>query len=88
MAFTELNSVEHFIIHELSGVNLNREMSKSREEPERYTQQWKYRSAEQLKRGVNEVIEEEDLRKASGRRRTATTSLRIENPVRIGIGVI
>ena len=23
MAFTELNSVEHFIIHQLSGVNLN-----------------------------------------------------------------
>lgn len=64
MAFTELNSVEHFIVHQLCGVNLNREIPKAQDDPIGYTQQWGYRSPEQLKRGINEVMEEEELRKA------------------------
>jgi len=54
MGFTELNSVEHYIIHQLSGVNLNKE---SIAEPKSfYSVEWQYQSPEQLGRGVNEVM--------------------------------
>jgi type I restriction enzyme, R subunit len=62
MGFNELNSVEHYIIHQLSGVNLNH--SHWQEEKIPYGVQWRYKSADTLKRGVNEVIEEEELRNA------------------------
>ncbi|NVO21231.1 MAG: HsdR family type I site-specific deoxyribonuclease [Bacteroidetes bacterium] len=62
MPFTELNSVEHYIIHQLTGVNLNQG---ALADPKRiYGSDWKYKSAEVLNRGVNEVLDEAELRSA------------------------
>lgn len=62
MAFNELNSVEHFIIHQLSGKNLN---STVLSEPKTsYGTQWKYQSAAELQRGINEVLVEPELKAA------------------------
>ncbi len=62
MGFNELNSVEHYIIHQLSGVNLN---SNHVSEPiESYGIQWKYKSKDELDRSVNEVLIEADLKQA------------------------
>jgi type I restriction enzyme R subunit len=62
MGFTELNSVEHYIIHQISGVNLNTNtVSDSKGD---YSVQWQYQSPEQLGRGVNEVLVESELLKA------------------------
>lgn len=62
MTFTELNSVEYFIINQLSGVNL---MDKTIQEPQtEYGQQWKYIPAEQLQREITEVLLETELRDA------------------------
>jgi len=60
MAFTELNSVEHFIIHQLSGVNLNIE-NQTGESKLTYTLQWRYRQANELQRGNSEVLLESEL---------------------------
>ncbi|MGD9995178.1 MAG: hypothetical protein AB7S69_17900 [Salinivirgaceae bacterium] len=59
MAFTELNAVEHYIIHQLSGVNLN--ANQPAESKPAYGATWQYKNAEQLKRGVNEVLVESEL---------------------------
>src|SRR5690606_26709688 len=64
MGFNELNSVEHYIIHQLSGMNLN---TRSFEEPKSgygNAVQWVYQSAEELNRGVNEVLVEAELKNA------------------------
>ena len=62
MGFTELNSVEHYIIHQLSGVNLN---SKTLNEPKpEYGIQWVFKSPEELQRSVNEVLVEQELKEA------------------------
>jgi type I restriction enzyme R subunit len=62
MAFNELNSVEHYIIFKLCGVNLNSNVVK---EPEHaYGTKWIYKSANDLNRSVNEVLIEQDLREA------------------------
>jgi len=62
MSFNELNSVEHYIIHQLSGENLN---SNSVTEPlEGYGSFWKYKSANELQRNVNEVLDETELKNA------------------------
>lgn len=62
MGFNELNSVEHYIIHQLSGVNLN---SKVAQEPQLgYGAQWVYKSSEEIGRGVNEVLVESELKDA------------------------
>lgn len=62
MAFTELNSVEYFIIHQLSGINLN---TQEVQEPKLNNEvRWKYKSATDLNRSVNEVLIEEDLKEA------------------------
>ncbi|WP_081210525.1 type I restriction endonuclease subunit R [Salegentibacter sediminis] len=62
MAFNELNSVEHYIIHKLSGENLN---NGDVAEPEQtYGKWWEYKSANELKRNVNEILNEEELKKA------------------------
>ncbi|HUX59448.1 MAG TPA: HsdR family type I site-specific deoxyribonuclease [Bacteroidales bacterium] len=63
MGFTELNSVEHFIIHQLSGVNLNNPQGVE-DKKQSYSHHWKYIPADNLGRGVNEVIEEGELIKA------------------------
>lgn len=62
MSFSELNSVEHYIIHQLSGVNLNDPAA--REPAARYATQWRYKAAKDLKRGINEVLVEPDLKAA------------------------
>lgn len=62
MAFNELNSVEHYIIHQLSGVNLN--ASRVAEEKTPYGAQWQYISPQQLNRTVNEVLVETELKAA------------------------
>lgn len=60
--FTELNSVEHYIIHQISGVNLNTNNASATVGS--YSVQWQYQSPEQLGRGVNEVLVESVLVKA------------------------
>lgn len=62
MAFTELNSVEHYIIHRLSGVNLN--VQAVQEPTPKYGTQWVYKTAAELDRGVNEVLVEPELKAA------------------------
>ncbi|MHB8579901.1 MAG: type I restriction endonuclease subunit R [Ignavibacteriaceae bacterium] len=62
MGFNELNSVENYIIHQLTGVNLNEpHVADTREA---YTGNWIYKSSDQLERGVNEVFIESELRDA------------------------
>ena len=61
MAFTELNSVEHYIIHQMSGVNLN-QSSRLEQARKAYGAEWVYKSPEELNRGVNEVLLESELK--------------------------
>jgi type I restriction enzyme, R subunit len=62
MGFNELNSVEHYIIHQLSGVNLN---NLTVAEPKvGYGAQWEFKSSDQLQRTVNEVLVESELKAA------------------------
>jgi type I restriction enzyme R subunit len=63
MSFTELNSVEHYILHQLTGVNLN-ETKDLKEIPGTYGTAWKYIPANELDRGVNEVLVESRLKAA------------------------
>ena len=62
MVFTELNSVEHYIIHQLSGIDLNK--SNVSEPKTAYGAEWEYKSAQEVQRGVNEVLVESDLKEA------------------------
>ena len=62
MAFTELNSVEHYIIHQLSGVNLNVDAVSTSKSS--YGLQWLYQTPEELNRGINEVLVESVLKEA------------------------
>jgi type I restriction enzyme R subunit len=62
MAFNELNSVEHYIIHQLSGVNLN--AVGVQEGKAAYGATWMYKSANEIQRGVNEVLVESELKAA------------------------
>lgn len=66
MGFTELNSVEHYIIHQMTGVNLNASHNENLvSEPHKtFGVQWQFQSPEQLGRGVNEVLVESELVKA------------------------
>ena len=62
MRFNELNSVEHYIIHQLSGLNLN---TKEVQEPATsYGVKWVFKSSEELQRSVNEVLVESELKEA------------------------
>lgn len=61
MGFNEFNSVEHYIIHQLTGVNLN---SNAEEPKVGYGLQWQYKSAAELNRSVNEVLIEKELKDA------------------------
>ena len=64
MGFTELNSVEHYIIHQMTGVNLNiphGQNEVSEPKPKSFGVQWQFQSPEQLGRGVNEVLVESEL---------------------------
>ncbi|MDX1352097.1 MAG: HsdR family type I site-specific deoxyribonuclease, partial [Thiomicrorhabdus sp.] len=67
MGFTELNSVEHYIIHQMTSVNLNASAGRneiSEPKPKGFGIQWQFQSPEQLGRGVNEVLVESELVKA------------------------
>jgi len=63
MSFTELNSVEHYIVHQLTGVNLN-ESNAVVETRTTYGAEWQYLSSSDLDRGVNEVLVESTLKEA------------------------
>lgn len=63
MGFTELNSVEHYIIDQLTGVNLNQgRVAETPMQP--YGAEWQFQSPEQLGRGVNEVLVESQVKEA------------------------
>lgn len=62
MSFNELNSVENYIIKQLTGVNLNtNEVSESKLN---YGVEWQYKSPQELQRSVNEVLIEQELKTA------------------------
>ncbi|MDL2311639.1 type I restriction endonuclease subunit R [Bacteroidales bacterium OttesenSCG-928-B11] len=63
MSFNELNSVEHFIIKQLSGVDLNNNNSVA-EPQSRYGVQWEYLPASSLLREQSEVLVESELKRA------------------------
>ena len=62
MPFNELNSVEHYIVHQLSGVNLN--AAGAQEGNVGYGAAWQYKPAHELPRGINEVLVEAELKAA------------------------
>lgn len=62
MGFNELNSVENYIIKQLTGVNLN--TYEASEDNVLYNGFWQYKSAKELQRSVNEVLLETDLKSA------------------------
>jgi type I restriction enzyme R subunit len=67
MSFNELNSVEHFIIHQLSGVNLNTAQQgfvKDGAAPYGDGVKWKYVQADLLQRDITEVFLEKELKEA------------------------
>lgn len=67
MSFNELNSVEHFIIHRLTGVNLNNVHGNSVvQEPvaEYDTVKWKYLQSDLLKREITDILLEGELKDA------------------------
>lgn len=63
MTFTELNSVEHYIIHQLSGTNLNQtdQPLHVADIQVRYGSLWQYKPSTDLNRVVNEVLLEPEL---------------------------
>ena len=66
MSFNEQNTVEHFIIHQLSGVNLNAvKGNAAREDAVNYVgATWKYIQADLLQRDITEVFVEKELKAA------------------------
>lgn len=66
MPFNEQNTVEHFIIHQLTGVNLNAVQGNvAKEDAVEYdTVKWKYIQADLLSRDITEVFVEKELKEA------------------------
>ena len=62
MGFNELNSVENYIIHQLTGANLN--TNSVSESNNSYGIHWAYKSPQELDRSVNEVMLESELKTA------------------------
>ena len=62
MGFSELNSVENYIIKQLTGVNLNR--NEVAEDAPIYNQLWKYKAPQELHRSINEALLENELKAA------------------------
>jgi type I restriction enzyme R subunit len=60
MSFTELNSVEYYIIHKLSGVNLNVKSTGGNLD----SYNWIYKAPEKLNRDINDVLIEEEVKEA------------------------
>jgi type I restriction enzyme, R subunit len=74
MSFNEQNSVENYIIQQLTGANLNAK-SKVQEEAVAYSLLWKYVASEDLKREITEVLVESELKAALVRINPAIASL-------------
>lgn len=67
MGFNELNSVEHFFIHRLTGVNLNEAKTGNAVEepiPSYDSVKWRYVPSELLKRDITEVLLEKELKES------------------------
>jgi type I restriction enzyme R subunit len=67
MSFNELNTVEHFVIHWLTGINLNQTKSGNvAQEPiqEYDTVKWKYVQSDLLSREIDQVLVEKELKEA------------------------
>ncbi|MBP7679379.1 MAG: type I restriction endonuclease subunit R [Bacteroidales bacterium] len=67
MTFNELNTVEHFIIHQLTGVNLNDiQGNTAKEGPVSYGDEvkWRYIQPELLHRELTDVLAEKELKEA------------------------
>lgn len=66
MAFNEQNTVEHFIIHQLTGVNLNaiKGNTVQEEDVEYDTVKWQYIQADLLNRDITDVFVESELKEA------------------------
>lgn len=66
MSFTELNSVEYFIIHQLTGVNLNAAQGNAVKEGavEYDSVKWRYVQPELLQRDITEILLERELKDA------------------------
>ena len=62
MPFNELNSVEHFIVHQLSGTNLN--SGEVHEPDESATPEWRFVAAAELDRQLNEVLLVDEVKEA------------------------
>jgi len=62
MGFNELKSVGHYIIHQLTGMNLNGD--EAGEPQQSYGGQWTYKAPEEISRGVNAVLIESKLKEA------------------------
>lgn len=65
--FNELNSVEHFFVHRLTGVNLNEVKSGNAVEepiPSYDALKWRYVPSELLKRDITEVLLEKELKES------------------------
>lgn len=60
MSFNELNSVENYIIKQLTGVNLN--AIGVADDTVKYNSYWKYKSPQEIARSVNEVLLESELK--------------------------
>ena len=63
MSFNEINAVENFVIHTMTGVNLN-EASMAHETQAPYGAQWEYLPATELPREVTEVMVETEVKNA------------------------
>jgi type I restriction enzyme R subunit len=77
MSFNEQNSVEHFIIHQLTGVNLNAEQEtvvKESEAAYHSEPSWKYMKADMLQRAITDVLVENELKQALCRLNPAIAS--------------
>lgn len=72
MSFNELNSVENYIIKQLTGVNLN--TNEVSEDTLLYGGFWQYKSPQELNRSVNEVLLESELKAALIRLNTEITN--------------
>jgi type I restriction enzyme R subunit len=67
MAFTELNSVEYFIIRQFTGINLNQVqhgMVKENAVPYGENAKWKYVQSELLPRDITDVFLEKELKES------------------------
>ena len=63
MSFNEINAVENFVIHTMTGVNLN-ETSMAHEAQAPYGTQWEYLPATELPREITEVMVETEVKNA------------------------